>query len=113
MSKYAILQVAVAMPSSSTTYMGLQLDGEHIFVSSSAPNILLINENKSKDYDEGLEEIKDIEANACAVGKTSMDSKENNTHCLSGTPLFLDMSPCSRNNTYLFIDNKLSIVVGH
>ena len=54
-----------------------------------------------------------MEANACAEAKTSMESKENNTDCVSATPLFLDMFPCSRNNTYLWIDTKLSTVVGH
>jgi hypothetical protein len=47
----------------------------------------------SKEYDEGLEELKDVEANACAAAKTLMESKEN--------------------NTYLCINTKLSTVVGH
>jgi hypothetical protein len=58
MSKYAALQGEVAMLSSSTTSTCLQLDGEDIFVSFSMPNILL----------------KDVEANACASAKTSMES---------------------------------------
>jgi hypothetical protein len=70
-------------------------------VSFFAPNILQTNENKSKEYDEGCEELKDVEANACAEAKISMESNENNTHCVSATPLFLDMFPCSMNNTYL------------
>jgi hypothetical protein len=74
---------------------------------------LQTNENKSKEYDEVLEDLKDLEANACAAAKASMKSKENNTHCVSTTPLFLDLFPCSRNNTYLCFDTNLSIVVGH
>jgi hypothetical protein len=101
MSKYIVLHGAVAMPSSSTSSMYQQLDEEHIFVSFFMPNILQTNENKSMEYDEGLEELRDVEANACATPKTSMKSKENNTHCVSATSLFLDMFPCSMNNTYL------------
>jgi hypothetical protein len=63
------------------------------FVSFSAPNILQTNENNSNEYDEGLEELKDVEANACATAKTLMESMEN--------------------NTYLCINTKLSTVVGH
>jgi hypothetical protein len=69
MSKYTVLQGAVAIPSSSTTSTGLQLDGEHIFVSFSGANILQTNENKSKEYDEGLEKLKDVEVNQCAAAK--------------------------------------------
>jgi hypothetical protein len=112
MSKYAILQGVIVKPSSLTTCMGLQLDGEYIFVSFSMRNILQTNENNSKEYD-GLEELKDVEASACAVAKTSRESKENNTHCLYSTPLFLHMSPCSRNNAYPCTDTKLSTIVGH
>jgi hypothetical protein len=109
------LQGVIAMPSSSTTSTVPQLDEEHIFVSFSVTNIVQTNENKYmyKEYDEGLEELMDVGANACATGKTSMESKENNTHCVSVTPLFLDMFPYIRNNTYLWIDTKLSTVVGH
>jgi hypothetical protein len=53
-----------------------------------------------------------VDANACVAAKTSMESKEFNTHCVFATPLFLDMFPCSRNKTYLCIDTKLSTVVG-
>jgi hypothetical protein len=74
---------------------------------------LQTNENKSKEYDEGLEELKDVEVNASVATKTSIKSKKNSTHCASTTLLFLDMFPCSRNNTYLCIDTKLSTVVGH
>jgi hypothetical protein len=77
------------------------------------PNILQTNENKSKEYDKRAEELKDVEANACAVAKTSMESKENNTNCVSVTTLFLYIFPYSRNNTYLCIHTKLCIVVGH
>jgi hypothetical protein len=91
MSKYAVFQGAVEMPSSSTTSTCPQLDGEHIFVSFSTPNILQTNENKAKDYYGWLEELKDVEVNSCAAAKTSMESKENNMHCVSTTPLFLDM----------------------
>jgi hypothetical protein len=52
MSKYTILHGTVAMPFSSITSTCPQLDGEHIFVSFSVPNILQRNENKSKEYDE-------------------------------------------------------------
>jgi hypothetical protein len=54
-----------------------------------------------------------VGANACAAAKTSWESKENNTDCVSTTPLFLHMFPCSRNITYPCIDTKLSIIVGH
>jgi hypothetical protein len=57
------------------------------------PCTLETNKNKFKEYDDELEEPKDMEANACAAAKTSMESKEN--------------------NTYLCIDTKLSIAVGH
>jgi hypothetical protein len=79
----------------------------------SVPRILQTNENKYREDDEGLEELKDAEVNACAVAKTSIESKENNTYCVSTTILFLDMFSCSRNNTYLCIDTKLSTLVGH
>jgi hypothetical protein len=49
-------------------------------------NDALTNENKSKEYDDGHEELKDVEANTCAVATTSMESKENNTYCVSATP---------------------------
>jgi hypothetical protein len=101
------------MSSSSTSSTGPHLDGEHIFDSFFAPNIFHTNENKSKEYDERLEELKDEEANASAAAKTSIKSKEKCTHCVSATPLFLDLFPCSRNKTYLCIDTKLSIIVGH
>jgi hypothetical protein len=58
-----------------------------------------------------------------------MEGKENNTYCVSATPLFIDIFPrrrnnmatplfidifpCIRNNTYLCIDTKLSTIVGH
>jgi hypothetical protein len=54
-----------------------------------------------------------VEANACVANKTSMESKELNTHCVSATPLFLNKLACSRNKTYLCINTKLSTIVGH
>jgi hypothetical protein len=63
-----------------------QLDGNHTLDSFSTPNILLENENKSKEYDEGLEELKNVDTNACATTMTSLESKKNNTHCVSATP---------------------------
>jgi hypothetical protein len=91
MSKYAVLQGAVVMCFSSTTSTCPY--GEHMFVSLFALKILQTNENKSKEYDEGLEELNDVDANACAAAKTSMESKEN--------------------ITYLCIDTKLSTIFGH
>jgi hypothetical protein len=54
-----------------------------------------------------------VEYNACAAAKTSIKSKENSTHYVFATPLFLDMFLCSMNNTYLCINTKLSTIVSH
>jgi hypothetical protein len=99
------------MLSSSTTSTGPQLHREHIFFFCAS-----YLANKWEQVQGGWWRTwgaKRCGGLACAAAKTSIESKENNTYCVSTTILFLDMFSCSRNNTYLCIDTKLSTVVGH